>query len=204
MTGNNQCSDTEWAEIRAATLASLAETLLSGILDGTKKRDKDTKRAALYVLALCTTRSLAVPPPVELVNLIEHLLGLGQIPRKTRTNPFSSDPVKDQFLRGRGRELGLSKPQPETVLKINDILIPYELSHTQDDSGNRPSAATDEQVSMHMGERTSQVRKWRKLAGVKRLVAQARIDGSCFHIGIMEKFMDSKKIWIHLINKSNT
>ena len=86
--------------------------------------------------------------------------------------------------------MGLSKPQPGTVLNINDKLIPFELSHTQDDSGNRPSAATDEQVSMHMEERTSQVRKWRKLAGVKRLVAEARIEKSWLHIGTMKKFMD--------------
>ena len=169
MAGTNRTEE----EDPARRIARLAGSLHKGVSEHGRKKDKSVKASALHLLALCSERYDAVPPPDELIHLIAYALGLGY-DRKTRANPYSMDLVTDGFLRNLGRYFGFSKPQPETVDKIRRLLIPFEAAHAPDPLGNWPSVATHKDVAKHLDVRIDQVKRWRSLPQLKSWVAGKR------------------------------
>ena len=155
-------------------IASDADYWLSELKESESKESKlkkskfipSVKTTTLRLLRNCHDSDPPIAPPEELIRLIQRLLFPGRGERKTRENPFEDNPRMDLEYREIGRGWGFEKPQPETIRKIQDLLIPFEVKKDSDPTGERPSVASDKDVAKHLEERVDQVRKWRKMRRV--------------------------------------
>lgn len=173
-------ADTQTARVARKLLGDLTERR-------TKKKDRHTKRLALHLLLMCTKRHMNAPPPIELYHIFVHLLERSYLPK--RENPFYDDPNLEEAIRDWGRYLGFDKPRPETVVRVNDDLIPFEASRAPHPAGEWPSEATHEEVADHMREgNTKNVQRWRRYPGVRERVAEVRETGEFFRFRDLPHF----------------
>ena len=172
MAGTHQVADND----PARAIAGMAEAIHR------KARLPDIgptlKYEAIRLLELCRHPDGAVPPPRELIDLLRYLLLPGRDTKGPtwRNTEFPNEPLTELSNRIIGYTLGFSKPQPETVEKIISLLIPFEFQHPEDPSGNRPSAATDQEVARHVGDNLKNIRRWRIMPKILEIVASARVN----------------------------